>query len=90
MKCKTCGHRESHHSRMGCHRFTNETCSCEKFIPSKSKLFPSVEVKGMLTDGEGAYYPNDSPSEDVWCSKHHAVFPCFHCEEKKEKKGGEK
>ena len=25
----------------------------------KSKLFPSKRIKGMLTDGQGAYYPND-------------------------------
>ena len=25
----------------------------------KSKLFPSKEIKGMLTDGKGGYYPDD-------------------------------
>ncbi len=63
--CK-CGHDKSWHfvgrdGEMKC-RFPHPKCLCKKFEPKKSKLFPSREIKGMLTDGQGAYYPDEKPA----------------------------
>ena len=30
---------------------------------NETKLFPSKKVEGMLTDGQGGYYPDDKPIE---------------------------
>jgi len=80
-KCINCGHEKSAHQLTGfiedkptgsCYRnWGTSGCKCKKFISStkKSKLFPSKEIKGMLTDGQGGYYPNDSISTKKGCGK---------------------
>ena len=37
-------------------------------LGTKSKLSPSKKIKGMLTDGQGAYYPNDT-NDKKGCGK---------------------
>src|SRR3990167_2560890 len=63
----TCGHEKEEHSsfRSGkCMHFDGlYDCPCKKFQPRKSKLFPSKQIKGMLTDGQGAYYPDEPPQK---------------------------
>lgn len=40
-----------------------QRCSEDRKSERKSKLFPSKTVPGMLTDGQGGFYPDDRQSE---------------------------